>query len=164
MRCRLAALTLALVGAALAGPAVAQWKWRAANGQIQYSDLPPPPGVAEKDILLRPTGATLRAQAATVVPAASAASQPGKAVDPELEAKRKKAEQEDAAKAKAEEQRVAAAKAENCSRAREQLRTLDSGIRIARINEKGEREILDDKSRADELKRARDVASANCAK
>ena len=90
--------------------------------------------------------------------------QAAKAVDPELEAKRKKAEQEDAAKAKADEQRVAAAKAENCKRAREQIRTLESGMRMARVNEKGEREVLDDKMRADEMKRARDLANADCAK
>lgn len=163
MRRRLAALTLALVGAALAGPVAAQWKWRAANGQIQYSDLPPPPGVAEKDILQRPTAATLRAPAAAA-PAASAPPLSPKNVDPELEAKRKKAEQEDAAKAKAEEQRVAAAKADNCKRARDQIRTLESGQRMARINDKGEREVLDDKMRAEEMKRARDMASADCAK
>lgn len=164
MRCRLAALTLALVGAALAGPVAAQWKWRAANGQIQYSDLPPPPGVAEKDILQRPTAATLRATAAAAAPAASAPPLTPKNVDPELEAKRKKAEQEEAAKTKAEEQRVAAAKADNCKRAREQIRTLESGMRMARINDKGEREVLDDKMRAEEMKRARDMASADCAK
>lgn len=163
MRRRLAALTLALVGAALAGPVAAQWKWRTANGQIQYSDLPPPPGVAEKDILQRPTAATLRAPAAAA-PAASAPALNPKNVDPELEAKRKKAEQDDAAKAKAEEQRVAAAKADNCKRARDQIRTLESGQRMARINDKGEREVLDDKMRADEMKRAREMASADCAK
>lgn len=163
MRFRLALLSIALAGATLALPAAAQWKWRGANGQIQYSDLPPPPGVSEKDILSRPTPATLRA-AAAASPAASGASQPAKAVEPELEAKRKKAEQEDAAKAKADEQRVAAAKAENCKRARDQIRALESGMRMARVNEKGEREVLDDKMRADEMKRARDLANADCAK
>lgn len=165
MRCRLAALSLALVGAALALPAAAQWKWRGANGQIQYSDLPPPPGVSEKDILQRPSGATLRAiSPAAAAPAASAPQLAPKNVDPELEAKRKKAEQEEAAKAKAEEERVAAAKAENCKRAREQIRTLESGMRMARINDKGEREVLDDKMRAEEMKRARDLANADCGK
>ncbi|MBP5989356.1 MAG: DUF4124 domain-containing protein [Piscinibacter sp.] len=166
MRFRLTLLSIALAGATLALPAAAQWKWRGANGQIQYSDLPPPPGVSEKDILSRPTPATLRAAApaAAASPAASGAAQPAKAVDPELEAKRKKAEQEDAAKAKADEQRVAAAKAENCKRARDQIRALESGMRMARVNEKGEREVLDDKMRADEMKRARDLANADCAK
>ena len=40
----------------MAGPALAQWKWRDAAGKVQYSDLPPPAGVAEKDILQRPPG------------------------------------------------------------------------------------------------------------
>jgi hypothetical protein len=166
MRRSLAALSLALLGATLALPAAAQWKWRGPNGQIQYSDLPPPTGVAEKDILQRPSASTLRAPVAAP-PAASAASAPAlapKGVEPELEAKRKKAEQEEAARQKAEEQRIAAAKAENCRRAREQIRTLESGMRMARINEKGEREILDDQMRAEEMKRARDMANADCAK
>ncbi len=165
MRRSLAVLTFALLGATLALPAAAQWKWRGANGQIQYSDLPPPPGVADRDILQRPSGSSLRA--APVALPASAASAPllaPKTTDPELEAKRKKTEQEDAAKAKAEEQRIAAAKADNCKRARDQMRTLDSGMRMARVNEKGEREILDEKMREQEMKRARDVANADCAK
>lgn len=165
MRCRPVFLALALAGAALALPAAAQWKWRGANGQIQYSDLPPPQGTSEKDILQRPSAASLRAAAAVgAAPAASVPPLAPKGTDPELEAKRKKTEQEDAAKSKAEEQRVAAAKAENCKRARDQLRTLDSGMRMARVNEKGEREVLDDKMRAEEVKRARDVANADCAK
>lgn len=161
MRFRPVLLCLALVGACVALPAAAQWKWRGANGQIQYSDLPPPPGVAEKDILSRPSATASRAAAA---PAASAPPLAPKGVDSELDAKRKKAEQEEAAKAKAEEQRVAAAKAENCRRARDQIRTLESGMRMARVNDKGEREVLDDKMRAEEMKRARDLANSDCAK
>lgn len=164
MRCRPLLVCLALAGAVLALPAAAQWKWRGANGQIQYSDLPPPPGVAEKDILQRPSAASLRAAAALGSTPASAPPLVPKGVDPELEAKRKKTEQDEAVKAKAEEQKVAAAKAENCKRARDQMRTLESGMRMARVNEKGEREVLDDKMRAEELKRARDVANADCAK
>lgn len=165
MRRSLAVLSLALLGAMLAQPAAAQWKWRGANGQMQYSDLPPPPGVADKDILQRPTSNTLRA-APAALPASAASAPPlaPKTVDPELEAKRKKAEQEEAAKAKAEEQRVAAAKAENCKRAREQIRTLESGMRMARVNDKGEREVMDDAMRAEEMKRARDMMNADCAK
>ena len=164
MRFRPALLCVALVGACVALPAAAQWKWRGANGQIQYSDLPPPPGVAEKDILSRPSATAARTAAAPGPAAASAPALAPKGVDPELDAKRKKTEQEEAAKAKAEEQRVAAAKAENCKRARDQIRTLESGMRMARVNEKGEREVLDDKMRAEEMKRARDLANSDCAK
>ncbi|WP_298829814.1 DUF4124 domain-containing protein [uncultured Piscinibacter sp.] len=165
MRRSLAVISLALLGAMLAQPAAAQWKWRGANGQIQYSDLPPPSGVADRDILQRPNQNTLRATPAGLpAPAASAPLLVPKNVDAELEAKRKKAEQEQAAKVKAEEQRVAAAKAENCQRAREHIRTLESGMRMARVNDKGEREVIDDTMRAEELKRARDMVNADCAK
>lgn len=165
MRLRPALLIAAVIGIALAGPASAQWKWRDGKGQVQYSDLPPPPGTPEKEILQRPAGSLVRSAPAAAPVAASAASAPPlvpKGTEPELEAKRKKQEQDDADKRKAEEQRIAAAKAENCTRARSQLRTLESGVRMARTNDKGEREILDDKQLAAEQKRARDVIASDC--
>jgi hypothetical protein len=156
----------ALIGAAIALPATAQWKWRDKGGHIQYSDLPPPPGVSDSDILQRPRAEQRRMPIAAAPAAASAASAapaaPAKTVDAELEAKRKKAEQETAAKSKAEEERVAAARAENCSRAKGYMRTLDEGIRIVRTNPKGEREVLDDKGRAEEAQRTRDIIASDC--
>jgi hypothetical protein len=164
-----ALLLAALIGATLALPAAAQWKWKDGKGQVQYSDLPPPQGTPEKDILQRPNGALARSTAAVAAPAAapaaSGASAPAltaKGVEPALEAKRKEQEAAEAAKKKAEEQRVAAVKADNCMRARSQLRTLESGVRIARTNDKGEREILDDQALAGEVKRARDVMASDC--
>ena len=169
-----------LVGVALALPVQAQtqWKWRDKTGRTQYSDLPPPASVPEQDILARPAAVVKRAAAAaassaasgtlpagsTPIPPLATASSPfaPKLIDPELEAKRKKAEADQAAKAKAEETKVAAARAENCDRAKAELRSLDSGIRIARVNQKGEREILEDKQRADESKRTRDIITADC--
>jgi hypothetical protein len=162
---RPALLLAVLLGATLALPAEAQWKWRDRSGQTQYSDLPPPQGTADKDILQRPTAGVMRTAPAAPASAASAASAPlltAKGVEPELEAKRRKQEQDEAAKRKAEEQRIAAVKVDNCLRARSQLRTLESGVRIARTNDKGEREILDDKQLAAESKRARDVIASDC--
>jgi len=160
---RLSILLLsALLGAAIALPAAAQWKWRDKGGQIQYSDLPPPQGVSDQDILQRPTSAQRRtAAAAAVAPVpASAASAPR--VEPELEAKRRKADEEKAAKAKAEEEKIAATRADNCTRAKGYARQLDDGMRIARTNAKGEREYLDDKQRASEAQRAREIIASDC--
>ena len=164
---RSALLLAALIGATLALPAAAQWKWKDGKGQVQYSDLPPPQGTLDKDILQRPNSSNTVVRAAPVAaaPAASAASAPlltAKGVDPALEAKKKQQEQAEADKKKAEEQRIAAVKADNCMRARSQLRTLESGVRVARTNEKGEREILDDSQLGAEVKRARDVMSSDC--
>jgi hypothetical protein len=153
-------------------PAEAQWKWKDTSGRIQYSDLPPPAGTPDQDILSRPTAPRRSGTVAPAASAASAASAPAlassalmpKGVDPELEAKHKKAEGDVAAKKKADQERVAAAKADNCNRAQTQLRNFESGLRVMRTNEKGEREYLDDKQRAEETKHAKDVIAADCAK
>ncbi len=175
MRRWIAALFVVVLGSALSLPAEAQWKWRDRNGHTQYSDMPPPPGTADKDILSRPSSAQRPATApplsgaASSAPGAEAAASAGrgaglaiKSVEPELEARRKLAEQVDADKRKADEARVAATKAENCVRARAQLRTLDSGQRIAKVNEKGERQIIDDAARAEETRRAQEGVTSNC--
>jgi hypothetical protein len=165
-----AAVLVALLGFALALPAEAQWKWRDQGGRTQYSDLPPPPGVAENDILQRPKGSARAAAArpapmAAAGPASAASAAPlaaARASDPELEARRKKGEQDVADKKKAEDAKVASARADNCARAKEQMRTLDSGMRMARTNSKGEREVLDDTARAAETTRARNVVASDC--
>lgn len=148
----------------LSTPAQAQWKWRDSSGQIHISDIPPPRDVPDKDVLQRPD-LTLRRSAAAPAAAASAAV-PATAtkppVDPELEEKRKLAEQEKAARAKAEEQKVAATRRDNCARAREQLAALESGQRIARVKPDGEREILDDDQRARDAQRARQAIASEC--
>jgi hypothetical protein len=161
--CALAA-TLALGSAAIAQTGT--WKYRDAQGRIVASDLPPPAGVPDKDILERPT--TVVRRAAAPAPSASAPARPGvaptlaQATDPELDARRKKAADEEAAKQKVQQEKDAAQRAENCSRAKSHLAALNDGFRIARTNDKGEREILDDKGRADEMQRARQIISSDC--
>ena len=158
-------LVLGAIGLAAALPAAAQWKWKDKGGQTQYSDLPPPAGTPEADILQRPNPATAPRPVAT-----SASAPPGapalapKGTDPELEARRKKAEQDEEAKKRAENEKIAMAKLDNCSRARVQLKAIDEGQRLTRINSKGEREFLDDKGRAEEAQRARTVIAADCAR
>jgi hypothetical protein len=170
-RTMLAAFAAVLVLAS--SPAEAQWKWKDKGGRIQYSDLPPPVGTPDQDILSRPA-TTRRTPTVAAAPAASAAASaasaptlasarpPAQKLDPEFEAKLKKGEADAAAKKKADEERVAAAKSDNCTRAREQLRTFDSGVRVFRVNEKGEREYMDDKQRADQTRQARDVVASDC--
>ena len=162
---------LAISLAVLSCPASAQYKWRDKNGAIQYSDMPPPQGTPDKDVLQQPASAA-RKPAAAAVPAAAPASgvtvsaAPIKGGEPELEAKRKKMESEQAAKtkaeAKAEDDKQAAARAENCTRAKAYQRTLDEGTRISRTDAKGERDILDDKGRAEENRRVKNIITSDC--
>ncbi len=160
-------LIVALIaGATLAPPASAQWKWRDKNGVVQYSDLPPPPGIPQQDVLQRSTTGRQG-----VVPAAAAAASSANVAlkggtDPELESRRRKAEQDKSEKTKAEEraqtEKIAVAKAENCARAKGHMKSLDDGLRMVRTNAKGEREVLDDKTRAEEKARTREIIASDC--
>jgi Domain of unknown function (DUF4124) len=160
----LCVLTIAI--AVLSLPAAAQYKWRDKAGVVQYSDMPPPLGTPDKDVLQQPAAASKRntTPTPTAAPASgvTVSAAPLKGGEPELEAKLRKAEQEKAAKTKAEDDKQAALRAENCTRAKAYQRTLDDGIRITRTDAKGEREFLDDKARAEEARRAKSVITSDC--
>jgi hypothetical protein len=164
---------VAVAAASFSAPAEAQWRWRDASGRVTASDRPPPKEIPEKDILSRPASAIQRRPFAAAEPASAAASGAAAAsgvlaasapggLQAEVEARRKRSEQEQAARTKAEEERLAAQRVENCRRARAHVAALESGQRMARVNERGEREVLDDRARADELRTARAVVASDC--
>ncbi|EJL76564.1 DUF4124 domain-containing protein [Variovorax sp. Varisp85] len=155
--------------------ASAQWQWVDKNGKKVFSDQAPPPDVPEKNILRRvgpppvsranPNVDASPAEGATAeagAPAKTAGTPKPTGVDKELEEKTKKAEAEEKAKRAAEEAKVAKAKADNCALARQGKATVDSGIRIAKVNAQGEREIMDDAARAAEQKRLQTVINSDC--
>lgn len=158
--------------------ASAQWQWIDKNGKKVFSDQAPPPDVPEKNILRRagspaPARATVDASGGDAPTADAAGSAPAKArdsaaapkpagVDKDLEEKTKKAEAEQKAKEAAEAAKLAKAKADNCALARQGKATVDSGIRIAKVNAQGEREIMDDTARAAEQKRLQSVIDSDC--
>jgi hypothetical protein len=163
------AARLALLALACSLPlaASAQWQWLDNSGRKVFSDQPPPPDVAPNRILKTGRGAAATAmqqQAATAeAPAAAALPKPsGK--DKELEAKKKEKEAAEQAKKKAAEEKVAAARAENCSRARNAKATFDSGLRVVRTNDKGEREFMDEGQRAAEVKHLNEIIARDCAR
>jgi Domain of unknown function (DUF4124) len=161
-----------VVALALAGAAWAQtdppttWKWRDASGRVTVSDTPPPLSVPSKDILVRPPlqvrAARAAASAADTGPKPTASITTPRGVDPELDARRKKAADDQQAQQRAQEEKTAAARAENCSRAKGHLAALENGERLTRTNAQGEREVLDDKGRAEEMQRARAVMASDC--
>ncbi len=166
---------LLLAASLMSLSAFAQWQWLDKDGRKVFSDLAPPASVPEKNILKRPGqsktpttpdgGAAGDTPPKVATPASSAqkaASAPLSALDKEVAERKKKAEQEEAAKRKADEERVNKAKAENCQRAKSAQKGLDSGLRMARINDKGEREILDDAARSAESKRLQGIVASDC--
>jgi type IV secretory pathway VirB10-like protein len=175
-------LILALAGWAFALSAAAQYQWVGKDGRKVFSDRPPPADIQEKDILKQPgsrraalpviPAETTEAAGTTAAAAPAAVAKPkidpnapkisGK--DAELEAKKKKLEEEAVAKKKAEDEKITQAQAENCERAKKAVATFQSGVRVASTNAKGEREIMDDSVRASELKRVQAVVDRDCNK
>jgi type IV secretory pathway VirB10-like protein len=131
--------------------ASAQWVWKEGERKV-FSDTPPPASVAEKNILKRPGF-----NAPPVAPPAAAAEAPaeGAAAAPVAAPQVPKVD-------RAEEQRVAKMRADSCERARKAKATMDSGVRLATTNAKGEREIMDDKARAAEARRMDDIMRSDC--
>lgn len=162
-------LFAALIAIGLAAPAQAQWKWRDAQGKVQYSDRPPPSGTPDKDVLQRPANAQ---RTVTVVPvgqaAAAAASAPRPAAstptkaEQDAAARDKQAQDRETAKQKEAERQQAELRRQNCARAQANLRELQSGTRITRTNEQGERVFMDDAQRQAEVERARGLITSEC--
>ncbi len=141
-----------------------QWKWLDAQGKVQYSDRPPPSDVPEKSILKRPANnaALSKPLPAAVAPTSSPSKPLAPTVDAELEKKKRQADEADASKRKADEEKLAQTRADNCQRARKYEKALDQGYRFTRPNDKGEREVLDEKGIAEEKARAKSVIASDC--
>ena len=162
---RAAGLALIALTLTLAVQAQSIWKWRDADGRVQVSDRPPAASVPDSAIIQRPGNAAARA--ASVAPASPASAASGIVRgDTELEAKKRKMAADkiasDQVAQQAAKEKQAAQKADTCRRARNDLAAVDGGMRIARANEKGEREFLDDTGRASEAQRLRQLVADNC--
>ena len=176
MRHPISVPALLIAGLLAAGMANAQWKWRDADGRVHYSDQPPPSNVPASQVTSLNRAGVLQPLAPPAAPsspaggdgaaAASAGQDAAPAqkswADRAMELRRRQAERE-AAERKAQDQAQAAADmARFCEGARTDLRTLESGMRIARIDSSGEREILDDVERAKRVELLQREILARC--
>lgn len=157
-------LFLLLAGLA-AGAAQAQIKCWNEGGKRVCGDAPPAGAKVT----------TLKGASAPAEPAASAKDGAKDAKDAkaakrgpltpaeqEQEYRKRQAESQKAADKQAAERKDAEAKRENCDRAREALRSFESGGRVARTDAKGERYFLDDAQIAQETAKARQIAQESC--
>jgi hypothetical protein len=163
-------LPLLIVALVVAPDASAQFKWRDANGRMVYSDQPPPNSIPLNAVLqapgLRPaaerpgeTGDAAKAPgAAAGSPAATSAA------DRELEFRKRRTERAETERKSAEDAAKARQAAAACDETRAEQRTLESGMRISRVNERGEREFIDDEQRAARLDAARKSSREHCTK
>ncbi len=169
---------LLLIALLAAFPAAAEiYSWRDKEGRLHYSDVPPPDGEVKTLRNSRSTSSPSTPEPAAGETTGSAAGQapanvpPGTAgtsnapktmADRELEFRKRRTAQAEA-EAKAEKERADAAQRQRaCEQARSQLAALESGQRIARFTNTGERAFLDDSSRMNEINEARTQVEQLC--
>ena len=148
------------LAAVAVGVAHAQaYKWVDKSGHVEYGDRPPP---GAKVTPLRNVAPPPAPAASAKGDAKAAQKGPLTPAQQELEFRRRmKAAQDAAAKADRERQ-AAEEKKQNCENAKQTLRTLQSGQRIARVDSKGERYFISDEQRAQDTARARTAVSQWC--
>ena len=151
------AFTLA---AAMAAASAQNYKWVDKDGKLRYGDTPPP-GVKSTQ-LKPPPGPVASPAAAGAAAAKDAKKGPLTPVEQE-QAFRKRQLDAKAAEEKAQKSQAASAeKAQNCTNARESLAALESGQRIARTDDKGERYFVDDDQREKDIARGREMVKKAC--
>jgi hypothetical protein len=149
--------------------ACAQYVWLDEKGGKQYSDMPPPASIPQKQILKQPghsrsgpqyssdNGTDNADNAAKNASASDKASVPMTTAEKNADFQKRKAKQAEQEAKAAEETKNAAAKAKNCENARSYYRSLTSGERIATTDKNGERSYLGDDQRAKEAKDAQNI-------
>jgi len=143
---RLLLLVLLLTPGAAATQSM--YKWVDEKGRVTYSDQPPVGNVRSKEVITIP-----------------GAANPGAArqlLDQDAQFKKR---QDDAAKAQAaaaKKEEIEKQKADNCTRARAELRALGDNAPLVKLNEKGERVVLDKAARDAESKRVETFVEENC--
>jgi hypothetical protein len=167
-RLKMFATAIALLTLGFSSGAFAQYVWLDEKGVKQYSDMPPPASVPQKRILKAPG---LSSHAATSTPAESAATAPPgedaakdktplTTAEKNADFNKRRTEQAEKEKKSAEEAQRVAENAKRCEQARSYQRALQSGTRIARTDNNGERSFLDDEQRASEAREAQRILDA----
>jgi hypothetical protein len=182
-------LAVFLLLSALAGTAQAQWAWRDANGNITYSDAPPPSDVRPSSVLRQPeapsaaeaprgansglsdsySSANPAAPAGDPAPAPGAAEAPRPVAPPtktlaeqEADFRKRAADREKAAQKAEQDEAKAAERAAACTQAQGYLQMIQSGARLMRPDAEGNRNFMDEDQRAAEVQKTQETIAKTC--
>jgi flagellar motility protein MotE (MotC chaperone) len=144
--------SLAFAGAA----AAQQYKWTDQSGRVQYGDTPPA-GADVSSVRRAPPPPASEADATSD----EAQKAPARYADKEAEFRKRRQDAEKEREKQAQARQEADEKRENCARAKENVRTLETG-RVARMDANGERHFLTDAQIAHESAKARQAVQEWC--
>ena len=133
------------------------YQWKDSAGRTVISDTPPPGSAKEGS---RTIGG--KVAVSNTPTAAKPAEAPKTFAEKEMDFKKRQQESTEKSEKDAKERTAAAEKRDNCDRAQKQVALMESGQRIATVDEKGERRIMDEAEQAKEMDRARRAASESC--
>lgn len=143
----------------------AQWVWKDERGQTVVSDEAPPSSVPDSQILHSPSNATSHsAPASTTGANGGDATQGSGKTDAErqLDFEKQQREAAEAAKKAQDQAKAQQQAAQRCASLRANVTTLQSGVRITRVNAQGERYFVDDAQRQAEAANAQNEISQHC--
>jgi len=161
-------MRLLVLGSMLLYTAVASaqlYRWVDSDGRVHYTNTAPPAGAKSRTLAApanAPVSPATPGESAPDAAAKDASKGPLTPAEQEQAFRKRQLETQKAAEKAEAERKESAAKADNCERAREYLRTLESGQRVSRTNAQGEREFLDDAVRARETESARQAVTDWC--
>ena len=124
------------------------YQWQDERNRTVISDRPPTGQVRQQR---------------TVEAAAPPSTEAGKTLaDRDMEFRKRQKESRDAAEKGEADRRASAQRQENCEVARTELRALESGDRLQRYDSKGERYVVDDAQRQQQIARVRQIIETDC--
>lgn len=143
--------------------AQAQYRWKDENGRTVFGDRPPPGAV---DVRGGPAPqpmprAAVRPAEETASPRADEAAPGTPSVRERL--RERQAERTEAEAREKEKRQVAERQARGCEAGRASLRLLETGGRIATVDDKGERRFLEDDERLKQAAQLRADLARDCA-
>jgi hypothetical protein len=127
-------------------------KWVDENGKMHYSDSPPANTKVE----------SVRNVAGKGQESTAADPSPKNYVQREAELKKARLEKREATEKAKQENTQNEERKQNCALARENIRALESGVRLTTYDENGERRFMDDAEHAQRLNNAREAVRNNC--
>ncbi|MGB7815654.1 MAG: DUF4124 domain-containing protein [Methylotenera sp.] len=146
------------------------YKWKDKDGSTRYTDTPPPSNIKQEAIgsrkAVKPTGKEPLSQVESgqqvppATPATKNSAPPVNAEDAAAAQRQRNAEAEK--RNKQEKEAEAKRKAENCKAAKSNYETYAQGGRVYKMNEKGEREYMDDKDLQAGKEQAQKEMNENC--
>lgn len=147
-------LALLLICAVPMASAQSIYSWKDASGRVHYSDNPPPDAQTRKlrDAPIAPPRPNAQGQTAA----------PETYVEKEQAFRKRRAEAAEAEEKARRDNVQEQNRQQMCNSLRQQLAGLESGQRIARFAENGERVFMEDDERAAEVEKTRASIDKNC--